>query len=784
MIFRTLNAIGFALILLIVPVLATAMELTLVIEPGGSCISPDRRTNTMRRSESGEPIGIPLSEAGSTASTFFYYIPRSSPSPGEFTLRFRLDDIPLEEQYRFDSRAIYINGAGLVSVDPTIVDYKLGTGDGDFVEFTAAVQGIYLGTLGSAYYYSVHGGMFMFLNPWRAYFAISFIEPYVIDDYRQPDGYGALIDRWFQLKRRKFPDSIVDGGPFPEYISLDWEPVPGGTVEISGDNLIYDPSSAVSDGNGVFGVAAFVKPDSFDFKPSKTLAPARTEREKADARQSGQLNMTYEETIRSRKIDGFYCEAIMVEGTVRIVGGSGTVKVGDILYPGMKLSLAASYGSNAQLGLRFINGSDAQIIQDVFTNACVTDLIVIGKTDFSNHSVIQGKTPLMSASRYLCEKITGMPNTPEKWARATGRFVVTTAASMAVPGSGVAAYVIRYGVETAAGKAYDYMLSSPGDNRRKSLYGLYDVTTLGNERVELICYHDGSTRIIENIPGSMALYDPLSDTPFAVTSDGQWLEITDAATIGRTWDETPDTIDQEGPSLRMTFEHYPAVWIMRFELRAFDLSGIDPSSLSVTMAGLGNVTDSFEQTSPGVWVGEFIGAVPPSGYQLSVSLSDKVGNTSLMNWLGSEIPSIPRLLSVTPAYFHGGTTKMKWEEPVGMTLEDVLFYEVRQWWRTFSGWQSGQWQSVGVVNEVALPLPEALTITSPYFVEIRAWNRSGVAGAVLRTEELYPLQKLVDQDDLLQLILDFRSRAGDSDYNQDGVVNYLDVLEFTTLWNH
>ena len=638
-----------------------AMELSLLIDQPGSCITIDQPQGVLHRSDNQEPMNINIADEGSTAQNYVYFIPDNSSNPGDFVLKFRLDNIPLERQHSTEPNVkdFYIGGPG--GGYPEITDFQFGTGEGDFVEFSKTISSIYL-NWDISRYFTISGEPFTFSLGWSSNVSITFVDPYGFDDCDPPNAGGSLNDHWFRLTHKSFPDSYTDGGPIPEYLSLESRPIAGATVSISGQDVIYDPDEATTDSNGIFGVIAFVDPDSFtvDQNQAQTQTFARTTSEKEVASKDGQLSLSYKQLRRSRKIKGYYCEVIMVEGKVTIVEGSGgNVKVGDILYPGTKLSLSSSWGTNAQIGLRFINGSNCQLVQDVYTNACITDLIVIGKTNFSNSSVIQGKTALMSATRYLCEEIAGLPNTPGEWAKAAGKLTVKTAASLAVPGSGVAAYAIRYGVKTATGKVYDHFMSSPGNNKpmHESVPDLnvrLSKTTAGegDERVELSTYYDGSMRISENIPGAISMYSLDGTTPFYSTLDGQWVEFTDEGVSGRTFYQTPDTIDKEGPELRMAFEYFPDSWITRFELKASDTCGLDLTSLSVVM-GDTDLTSSFQQQSPGVWTADLIGT-DPSYYQLTVTLLDKVGNLSTMNWSIADVPAIPRNLTGEAAYFYGG----------------------------------------------------------------------------------------------------------------------------------
>ena len=77
---------------------------------------------------------------------------------------------------------------------------------------------------------------------------------------------------------------------------------------------------------------------------------------------------------------------------------------------------------------------------------------------------------------------------------------------------------------------------------------------------------------------------------------------------------------------------------------------------------------------------------------------------------------------------------------MGMTLTDILMYEIRQWWQdNTGGWHPGDWLSVGPVNESSMELPEDFQESGIYYVEVRAYNKNGIAGQAARTENLEPM---------------------------------------------
>ncbi len=723
----------------VAPAASAAATLKVAIDTPGSLIIPDSTAGVMRRSDGGATLPIYFNAPGTTApSARMYFIPTdattlSGTPRSDIDFRFRVEDIPLSCQgsTAWVPDSVWVNGGSNPNVYAIGTAHKLGTGEGDFIEFTYRLPNHPLGWLGGGMYVDLVFGSDTYPCNWWSRLALEFINPVaIVGGYIPPGVDPSAIDRYFRLLHYKWPDTFVDNAALPEYISLESAPIGGESIEIGGTGLIYAPTSASTDGNGVFGVVAFVDPASFD-----KSAPG-----KADTPTSGSLTLTYKQVMQTHQITGNFAEVIQAEGRITIVDSSGTVKVGDFLKPGTKLSLSARIGEPpAQLGLRFVNGSDASVVQDVYTNACITDLIVIGQTEFTNKSVIQGKTPLMSMTRWLCEQAAGLPNTPEEWAKATGKLTVKLAVSSLVPvsmGYEMSAFVVKYAVGDVTGRIYDYTMSSPGDNRNKSATKVAsaDAKSVGLPRLELSTYYDASTRIAESIPGNVGIYLAAADTAFTTSVDGLWQELTGAAAVDRTWAATPDSLDKTGPLLRMSHSYSTATWVTTFRLSASDASGLDAASLGVTIDGIaGSVTSSFEYRGEGVWVGEFIGP-PPQSYTVHASLSDRVGNRSTLDWVGTLMPGPPQTLS---AFYYGAKTWIEWALPSNMVAADLLYYEVRQnYWTTLGGWMVGPWQSVGTLGATTLDLPAGFSTASPYYVEVRAWNARGMAGTASRSVDI------------------------------------------------
>ncbi len=440
---------------------AYSMELSVAVDVPGAVIYENDPAGVIRRSDSQDQIKIRIGSSYPDNVSRFTIIPSDATNPATVTLVFHIDNISLAEQSHdgFITPEKVANSILFDSSKPIILGYQLGTGVGDFLHFKVTTQ-VCLGCSSNQYYHTLETFFLdVFSTPWQAFLSLDFEPPiYVKDDERSNEG----IDHWFVLRRHRFRDSCTNGSPWPEYGCLIGEPMPKETVGISGQNLVFEPDSAMTDQNGVFGVAVFVDPNLFYpeikqggglAKQGDGLVPLAAAKEAAQ--QSGTLTISHNnQPLNEQKISGPFCQVIMVEGEVNVVYGD-KVKVNDILRPGMKLSLSSGYGKKAQLGLRFINGSETQIIQDVYTNACLADIITIGKEGIENNSVIKGKNALATFSTYLCEEVAGMPNTPAEWEKAVGKFVIKTAASTVVPGSGIVAWAVKHEVKNVAGKAYD-----------------------------------------------------------------------------------------------------------------------------------------------------------------------------------------------------------------------------------------------------------------------------------------------------------------------------------------
>ncbi|MCA9428010.1 MAG: hypothetical protein KC994_23225, partial [Candidatus Omnitrophica bacterium] len=592
-----------------------AMVLKIAFENFGDFIIPDPVDDVLRRSTGRNLKKIQISEDPNHVPSRIYFVPTNGASPQDIILRFRLEEIDSSDQgFRTPSdQSFYLSGTNVGSGNPTITAMKWGTGEGDFIEFEITLQNMFL-SWGVSHYYRLQPEFNLFTTAWTANFTLDLAAPYEIQD---TEVGGAPVDRWFKLVQNVFPDSYSDGGPLPEYISLGQSPLSGKTVQISGENLIFEPTQAQTDSDGVFGVLAFVDPEEFAADAKSSMGAIRDPLEKEKAGKDGTLSLEYENMIRKRGIKGHYCEVIRVEGRVQIVYGSGgSLKVGDILLPGTRLSISANLGERALIGLRFINGSDAEVLQDVYTNACLADLIEIGANGITNLSVLQGNTALMTVSRYLCEKAAGYPNTPEKWAKAVGKMTLKTAASLAVPGSGVTAFAVRYIVKDKVGKVYDRVMTSRESNPKGE-------SPVGDPRVEIGLYYDGSSRIGANFAGAVNLFDATETEPLVGVTANEWLEILDEETLGRTWTEGPDSIDQEGPDLRAGIEIYPDAFITQIDLYATDPAGLDEDAFSVSSQG--SPVEGFERRGEGWWSASFFGP-PISVPNLTFSVSDRLGN--------------------------------------------------------------------------------------------------------------------------------------------------------------
>jgi hypothetical protein len=658
-------------------------------------------------------------------------------SSGEVTLNlnFRLEHITEDYIAYFteDEKPIYISGPGITF--DTMYRRVSGIGsmeDGTYwVEFSAIID----------YNIGFRRQLYTLVLPTERHVRFEIDRVYeglkMIDVFDRPAG---PVDHWFQIIETSFGEDCYEGAPLSAYSEFNMNERPASEIPviISGKNAIYEPSTTTTDAEGMFGVVAFIDPEVFSSTNLKLDRgfPNATSRE-SEATAQGELYVEFKNTVRKRGLSGAYCEVIFVEGTVRVIGGSGTVEQGDILRPGTKISLSSGWGTIAQIGLRFINGSTIEVLQDVYTNACLADIIEIGKTGFVNQSVIQGTTPLASDSRTLCETYGNLPNTPEEWARTAGRVAVQTGASMIVPGSGIVAFSLKYGVKTAAGKAYDCIITSPQTIRQNVQKDTWALTNSGSETNQLAFidfYYDGSTRVASNL-GDLPVYADTTSTnnPLSLASIGDWVEIDE--TEKRVWQNVElKQIDGEGPTLRLGCESDPSHGTTRFELVARDPAGVDASSFLAEIDG--SPTSSFEATDQRTWKAEFFG-IPPTE-TIIFRLLDMFGNESFMEWNGAFMPQVPSLVKTLPGKWDNGSSYISWETPEGLDSSDLLCYEVRQIWYSTQDlkWIDGPWVSVGRDTEAWLDVPEGVNLDTPFYLEVRAVTQNGISGFADRSDEL------------------------------------------------
>lgn len=693
--------------LLILAGVCHAATLKVAIDNPASVVVNDG--GTLLRSDTGDFFEVPLAPGvEDRLGVSLHVIPNDAAFNFPLTLRFRVEGLATPTTGPSPGDIWWYYGG--LSTYPTIVDSDLGEGGQGWYEFTRTLDAV------TTPFYNHETRLVFWYNTGFDYLTEAYVYLYIQapHDISVAEREGGPLDRWFQLRQRVWPAEYISGSSWPEEFRTDSVPVVGQAVEIGGDDLRYDPPSATTDSEGVFGVVAFVDPSTF--YPTRNKYGLVIEPAKASA--MGTLRMKYKKLIKEQGITNNFCEVIMVEGTVRVMGGEGTVKAGDILFPGQTLSLGASWGQKAQIGLRFVNGSDATVIQDVFTNACLTDMIVIGSSGIEDSSVLQGNTPLMSVARTLCEKVAGLPSTPEQWATAAGRFVVTTAASNAVPGSGIVAFVVRYGVSTAAGKAYDHVVNSR--SAQKKTFSLAGEPT----RMDLSLYYDGSSRLAHNMSGPMQVMEAGQATTFTSVVAGVWQELIDDAALGRNWPESLATLDVDGPDLRYAAEYFSTAnptW-SRLEIRAFDPSGLDAASLHVMVDGVDR-TSSFQPYNATTWRAEFWGGAA-SAAAIEAQLADTAGNVSTLTWSPATRPEPPTVASLGQS-FTSGTLLIDWSPPAGMTEADVLYYEI-QILDCYTC--DNVWRSVGADSQATIPMPAPAPGSTTFRIAIRACDRSGRVG--------------------------------------------------------
>ncbi|MCA9433761.1 MAG: hypothetical protein KC940_24790, partial [Candidatus Omnitrophica bacterium] len=166
---------------------------------------------------------------------------------------------------------------------------------------------------------------------------------------------------------------------------------------------------------------------------------------------------------------------------------------------------------------------------------------------------------------------------------------------------------------------------------------------------------------------------------------------------------------------------------------ATDPAGLDEDAFSVSSQG--SPVEGFERRGEGWWSASFFGP-PISVPNLTLSVSDRLGNVGTLDWSLSDVPNMPTWKEVRAGTFPGGFTLLEWDtDPAD---EEVLKYEIRQIWEEIDGEHYGSWQSVGVADRVLLEIPEGASLDYPYSIEVRAFNREGFGGFVARTVQLFP----------------------------------------------
>ncbi|MDX2177414.1 MAG: hypothetical protein SF028_13190 [Candidatus Sumerlaeia bacterium] len=590
--------------------MAGAQTATVSFQTPASVIFPDLAANCLRRADNGESMPFLLAASTNTNIGRYYLIPKTGAFAQPLTLLMRFEGFP--------------DGVGSIGADEfralswtgpqptfTIVNAAYGQGGANFVEVLVTLTA-YVGW-GSNDYYFLGIDEHVYGEARYATFVLSVSEPFAIEE--APADPGHPIDRRFRLLGLRWPDEFTNCSPMPPAIYRGSDPLAGETVEISGTGVRFTPESASTDAEGYFTVAAFVAPEEFE---------AGRERAEPRADALGSLQMKYRELIRTHGISGQFCVVIMVDGVVN-VQYRGPVVVGEVLRPGTVLSLSAQQGKRASLGLRFVNGTDASIVQDVFTNACITDLIKIGNDGIEDASVIPGNSRLGTVSRYLCEKVAGLPTTPAQWATFTGKVVVTGAASSVVSVGGITGFALKYAVKQASGESYDWVVNSTAGGSRGDPAPLLGA---GPPRVDLATYYDGSTRVAQSLGPAVAMFPAGSATPAATVPAGVWREFAHGGAPQRDWSETPDSIDLDGPRLQLAVDSDLASGLSTVRLAAWDPSGLDVGTLAALINGTA-ATGLFEQRGEGAWEATLFGNL--SGAHIEATIADLPGNTRALD---------------------------------------------------------------------------------------------------------------------------------------------------------
>ena len=308
----------------------------IVIDPGEDVI---------HRGDLGEKMELPIQQQPVSDMVLVLSSGAYDPAGGEVTLhlQFRLIDIDpfYLSHYVVGAKPVRIEGLGvtLETMDLTITSTGTTTQGETFAEFTATIN-TSTGYRRQNYTLWLAGEIPVKFTLYRLWESLE-----MVDANRE----GGFIDHWFQITETAFPSGCMEGAPTSAYSDFTMVTVPlqNADVTISGENALFEPTQTVTDDQGIFGVAAYRDPASFDQAMDSINAGG----------DEAALLINVKNSIRRRGLKGTYCEVIMVEGVVRVKDGTGTVKQGDILRPGAILTLRTGWGSRAQIALRFINGS-------------------------------------------------------------------------------------------------------------------------------------------------------------------------------------------------------------------------------------------------------------------------------------------------------------------------------------------------------------------------------------------------------------------------------------------
>lgn len=713
---RIFAVLAGLIFLVVMPVPAANVEL-LVLSPLDKIATVDTTTYEFQWQTPGSTIDLPLI-GGLSTTHFVFMTPVGQERPLEVTF----------------SVTLYVAGEELRSVTPEgrITVYPVGpewvkhweitesnldfvTGGHVTIELTVK------GTWTSPY-----------PPPWSPYVEISYFDllkitnnhvgfnPIIPEPYSIEHIYSTSIDHWFRLNKTVINPEHKNGDIVDFWTVTSKEFLPYETVEFEGQGIEFEPSSNITDDAGAVGVKAYI--DMEDFYGMRSDPLTKEMKLSPEGVKLRNLRIKYKKLVKEHGITGNFCQIIWLDGAAWVNNDHAAV-VGEILAPGTRLDLRAEVGMITKIGLRFVNGTTMMPMQDVYTNYCEYDTIIIGGDGFQDQSLIKsGSGYLGSVTKYLCDKIGDLPNTPDKWEKAVGKFIVTSLASSVVPGSGVGTYIIKYAVQQGAGEAYDRVVEHKGSKAAKESDAIQSRTAVPPPRTDISFYYDGSMRLTQT-DGSFTVWDGTMTNVVSTVDVGQWREILPNGSPGRVFEETPDTIDNEGPEIKIGVWLNPVTpTIANIDIWGFDIADVDAASFHV-FKNSQDITSLCSSPAAGRWTCYDISPFYMTD-TISVTLSDTLGNSSSLVWRFAELPAAPGV-TIQPGTI-GGSTPVSLAPPPGVAWENIRGFQVRQ--VGGGGSSRGDWQDTGRTTATLVAVLPDTRPTFTYAIEARTVLNDGLIG--------------------------------------------------------